>query len=199
MTSPLRRTVDVVAVLAGVGFFAWIGDWWLGRLAEEQVRQRVSTSVRKFEQVLSLHAASNEGPTNQRGWPVTVDPTWFETDPPRNGLVTPDRPWVEIATEDEADLRDPPIRMTIDPRHASFWYNPYQGVVRARVPVMINDKQALALYNRVNRTNLDSIYATSVPKALPLPPPEGGTGKPQTPQQAVTSASEPSASQSEKP
>lgn len=188
MASQLRRTVDVVAVLAGVGFAAWLGDWWLTRLADEQKKQSVAANVRRFEQVLSLHAASNEGATNQRGWPVTVDPTWFESNPPRNELVSPDRPWVEVATEEESDLRDPMVRMTIDGRHASFWYNPYQGVVRARVPMMINDQAALSLYNRINRTNLSSIYCTIAPKAVPLPAPEGGSGKP--PEQAVTSAGE---------
>jgi hypothetical protein len=52
----------------------------------------------------------------------------------------------------------PPVRLTLDDRMASFWYNPYQGVVRARVPVQVNDDAALELYNRINGCSLLSIF-----------------------------------------
>jgi hypothetical protein len=51
--------------------------------------------------------------------------------------------------------------MAIDNSVASFWYNPYQGVIRARVPIVISDRKAL--YNSVNRTRLDSIYSKDLP------------------------------------
>jgi hypothetical protein len=41
---------------------------------------------------------------------------------------------------------------------AAFWYNPYQGILRARVPVMISDEESLSVYNRINSSSLTSIF-----------------------------------------
>jgi hypothetical protein len=72
---------------------------------------------------------------------------------------------------------------------AAFWYNPYKGILRARVPYDISDERALDLYNRVNGTSVSSIYGveallpadefTGPPGELasPLPePPSTGPG-----------------------
>ena len=44
-----------------------------------------------------------------------------------------------------------------------FWYNPYQGVIRTRIPPMISDQRSVELYNRLNRCSLPSIFATERP------------------------------------
>jgi hypothetical protein len=161
----LRTTVNVVSALGAIGLVVFISYYSSARVRERRAAQAVAAGVDKFRKVLAFRAAANETQTNGRGWPVTVDPEWFSGDPPRNVLVTPDRPWVEIATVAEAPLHDPPVRMTIDNRVASFWYNPYQGVVRARVPVSISDQKSLDLYNQINGTSLDSIYGASLDHA----------------------------------
>jgi hypothetical protein len=77
----------------------------------------------------------------------------LEDDPPRNHLLTGDRPWVELAPVEDADRDHPadPVAFDLDGhKSASFWYNPYRGVVRARVAPQINEQETLALYNRVN-------------------------------------------------
>lgn len=78
--------------------------------------------------------------------------------------MTPDRPWLEVAPAADADLLHPRVRVTIDEGLAAFWYNPFQGVVRARVPVLVSDTDATALYNRVNGTSLSSIFETETPR-----------------------------------
>jgi len=70
-------------------------------------------------------------------------------------------------------MLDPPVRMTIDGKLASFWYNPYQGIVRARVPVCVSDRKALDLYNSINGTRLSELYG-----APPEPPRESGPALP---------------------
>lgn len=182
MATALRRTVDVVCALSVFGLVAGILYSANDEVRERQSILAVATDVQRFRQALMTRAAYNGADLNTRGWPSTVDPTWFTNDPPRNMLVTPDRPWVEVATPDEAPLKDPQIRMTINGTLASFWYNPYQGVIRARVPVAINDRKALDLYNAVNGTNLDSIYA-------PAPPPRA----PAAEDKALTASAEPKA------
>ena len=64
---------------------------------------------------------------------------------------------VEVAGEADAHLLHPRVRMTVDEEMAGFWYNPYQGIVRARVPVLVSDKDATELYNRLNNASLTSL------------------------------------------
>jgi hypothetical protein len=154
----LRRAVDAAGILAAIGLIAAVASFSSEQHKEKQALSRVSRDLDRFREALSLRAASDQGQVNARGWPITVDPTWFGSDPPRNAMVSPDRPWVEIATPEQASLKDPPVRLTLDGTVAGFWYNPYQGIVRARVPIQISDRKALELYNTVNGTRLDSIY-----------------------------------------
>jgi hypothetical protein len=51
-----------------------------------------------------------------------------------------------------------------------FWYNPYQGVIRTRVPPAISDQRSLDLYNRLNRCNLSSIFPTERDSPAPADP-----------------------------
>jgi hypothetical protein len=192
MTATLRSTVNVVSVLAAGGLIGFLAHSSSEKAREQQTIDSLAADVDRFRQVLAYRAAANQTEVNPRGWPVTVDPEWFNGDPPRNTLVSPDRPWVEVAPPSQAALSDPPMRMTVDGRLAAFWYNPYQGVVRARVPVSINDAKAISLYNAINGTHLDSIYAPA-----PIESPahagaagstgaEGGTGSPDPVSEAAT-------------
>jgi hypothetical protein len=59
--------------------------------------------------------------------------------------------------------------MAFDRSIAAFWYNPANGVVRARVPVTISDQRATELYNRINGVFLTSIFeGLSIPDDRPM-------------------------------
>jgi hypothetical protein len=161
----LRRIVDLVAITTALGLASGVGWHGYAHFEEQRNIKRVSGELRRFQQVLAYQSASGQTQTNTRGWPVTIDPNWFGGDPPRNHLLTPDRPWLEIAPQEQAQLNDPPVRMSIDGATAAFWYNPNQGIVRARVPVQISDEKSLAMYNAVNGTWLRTIHGD------PPPPP----------------------------
>ena len=49
-----------------------------------------------------------------------------------------------------------------------FWYNPTNGVYRARVPAQANDRETLALYNSVNSAVLDTLPTDYDPHRKPL-------------------------------
>jgi hypothetical protein len=167
MRITLRRIVDAVMVLTILGLVGGVAAFELHRNEEERAVGAMTETVRDFERMLRLRAATKDVELNGRGWPTTIDPGWFDEEPPRNTLVSPDRPWVEIAPPEDAGLLHPPIRIVVSTDLASFWYNPYQGVVRARVPVSISDRQALDLYNKVNGTNLESIFVVEQPAPRP--------------------------------
>jgi hypothetical protein len=164
----MRWIRDIALLVLIIGLGAGV-IWWQQERREEQAKlDKTTADTQRLEREVRFRAATKTGELNARGWPVTVDPVWFELDPPQNLMVTEDRPWVEIAPEEEAGLTHPRIRMTLDDHTAAFWYNPYQGVVRARVPVSMTDEQATAMYNAVNRASISSInwreLSTDIPK-----------------------------------
>ena len=128
---------------------------------EVKLSEATRDAVHSIDQIIKYRATVMVGVAdatlNERGYPTTVDVAWFKDGVPRNPLVGPPHPWLEIAGESEAALQHPPVRLAVSDSLAQFWYNPYQGVVRARVPVMISDAKSTALYNKVNATNLAGI------------------------------------------
>jgi hypothetical protein len=167
----MRRLANILA-LACLGLLV-VALWMAGqdRALEAFSTVRTVSAVRHIEQVIKFKGTVQTVSTNQRGWPVTVDPVWFENDPPRNPLLSTEHPWLEVAGPEQAAFQHPPVRLAVNTQLAGFWYNPYQGVVRARVPVMVSDQRATALYNRVNGTNLHSILEVEQPKDEPFPHP----------------------------
>lgn len=135
---------------------------------QEQMVQQAASEVLRMETELKYRSATRTTELNARGWPVTIDPKWFnESRPPINLLVSQNRPWVEVASADQAGLMHPRVRVAVEESLAAFWYNPYQGVVRARVPVMMNDDATLDVYNRVNACGLASLFWHEKP--IPTP------------------------------
>lgn len=165
MPSTIQRIVDIVAVTAAIGLIGGAGWHAYSVIDQHRKMKKVSDGLARFNQILAFQAASGQAQTTSRGWPTTVDPLWFGDSPPTNPLVSKDRPWVEVATVDQSHLDHPSIRVTLDPTQAMFWYNPFRGVVRARVPMKISDERTLSLYNEANGTALRTLYDTSTPPA----------------------------------
>jgi hypothetical protein len=159
----VRWILDIIAVLTLAGLIAAVVMFQRVRRERESQVVRTTTELRRLEREIKFRAVTNGTAVNEVGWPVTVEPSWFEH-PPVNNLVTAERPWLEVAPVADADLLHPHIRVTIDEKQAGFWYNPFQGVVRARVPVLVSDKDAAELYNRVNGTSLSSLFEAEAPK-----------------------------------
>lgn len=80
-----------------------------------------------------------------------VDPTWFDGELPLNPLLAEQSRWMDVASPAEAMRRHPRIwQVEEGGEEAMFWYNPMQGVVRARVPAQRSREQARELYTQVN-------------------------------------------------
>lgn len=144
--------VMLAGVLAGVVYLQN-----LDTAHEEQVAETVE-SIRQIQQQIILQAALEQVALNSAGYPETVDVEWFELAVPQNTLLSGDRPWLEVAGVEQRDALNPNKLTATDSTVASFWYNPYQGIVRARVPAEVTDQTALAMYNRVNGTALTSLF-----------------------------------------
>lgn len=163
----MRAIVNTLAGLTAAGLLAGIGLYQVRQRERTQLVAGVADDVKRFEQEIRFHAAADETELNSRGWPILIDPAWFGDDPPRNALLSSDRPWVEIAPPADGLLMHPRQRVAPGVRLAGFWYNPYQGVVRARVPQMISDQAAVELYNTINGTRITSIFPIDEPSSEP--------------------------------
>ncbi|HVZ93577.1 MAG TPA: hypothetical protein VG797_03615 [Phycisphaerales bacterium] len=141
---------------------AAIGMWRSAQSHEvesERVEASAEQSLHRIDREIRTRAATFGAELNGRNWPETVDPVWFAS-VPRNPLTPGKRPWLEVASDEDAGLLHPRRRMALSEEDAAFWYNPARGIVRARVGPMISDAEALARYNRINESSVHELFGT---------------------------------------
>lgn len=176
----MRWIRDIVLLLVLLAVGSGVAYYRMEETENDKAVEKTAADARRLGTEIRYRAATKNAELNGRGWPTSVAPEWFDTtDAPTNALVGDEHPWVEIASPEMAGFTHPQIRMAINKQLAGFWYNPYQGIVRARVPVMMNDSDATELYNRVNATTIASIHWTEKPQSIPNVTDEQGHLKPE--------------------
>lgn len=115
--------------------------------------------VRRFQQQIALQTALSQVQRNERGYPASVEVEWFAGKLPANPLLDIDHPWLEIAGAEQRDLLHPPERAAVSAVLAKFWYNPSNGIIRARIPAGISDAATISMYNFVNDSELPELFA----------------------------------------
>ena len=129
-------------------------------IKQDQIRM-AGNELRRFQRQITFRAAVADVELTAEGYPVTADPNWFRGNLPQNPLIEAGHSWVEIAGRTERALLHPLDVVARDAAAAQFWYNPYKGIVRARVPADISDARALEFYNLVNDTSLAGLFSRS--------------------------------------
>ncbi len=160
------RSIRVILVLV-LACGAMLSFWW-GQRTYQNVEDSIRDTRRAVDIIsreIRVRSFSDNTIINERGWPITIDPSWFTQEIPQNHLLDPHRLWLEIATGRQLELEHPPVRWVVDERSSAFWYNPANGILRARVPVSVSDRKALDQYNRINRSDITALIE-------PLPPEE---------------------------
>lgn len=164
----MRWIRDIVLLLVLLAVGSGVAYYRMEESENDQAVEKTAADARRLGTEIRYRAATKNAVLNGRGWPITVSPDWFElSEPPTNVLVGDEHPWLEIAPPEMAGFTHPQVRMVINQQLAGFWYNPYQGIVRARVPVMVSDQAATELYNRINASTIPSIHWTEKPQTIP--------------------------------
>ncbi|MCB9838442.1 MAG: hypothetical protein H6813_03810 [Phycisphaeraceae bacterium] len=132
--------------------------WSRAERREVSAIEGTRSALSQLEREIRLRSGTGNAELNARGWPVRVEASWFQGEAPRNLLLSDDHPWMEIAPPADAMLEHPRTRIAIDRSTASFWYNPANGIIRARTPAGVSDKRTTEVYNEVNSTSLSSIF-----------------------------------------
>ena len=159
----MRLFIDTLMALMLIALLG--GLVWMKRDDQTQQAHReiARTEVRRFQQQIALQSAlasvTDEQAAHKRGYPPTVDPAWFTDSLPENPLLDDSHPWVEVAGPNEKDFTHPLQRVATSSSTAKFWYNPNNGVIRARVPLAISDAAALETYCFVNDCQLSDLFA----------------------------------------
>ncbi len=165
----MRWVRDVALLIVLTAACLGVVYYQMDRTEASETIEKTMIDGQRLEREVRFRAATKAVELNARGWPVTIDPEWFSGDAPVNRLVSDEHPWVEVAGPDQAGLTHPPVRIAVDNSVAGFWYNPFQGIVRARVPVSVSDEQTTAVYNAVNQSSIPSIHWAEKPAPIPNP------------------------------
>ena len=134
---------------------------WHGRSEGHEESRIISThrAVRRVEAEVKYRAVTEQAVLNGYGWPALVSSDWFGAMPPQNHMVPSDRAWLEIASGADASQIHPSLLISTTREIPAFWYNPSNGVVRARVGPMLSDRRSLEIYNAINGCSLKSLFA----------------------------------------
>jgi hypothetical protein len=168
----MRWAIDSLVALMIAGVIAGIVLHMRSNEQLEEHRETVRGDVARFRAQVMIQAAIGQCELSDQGFPATIDPAWFKGDEgglPQNPLFDDRHPWLEVAGPAQSDLVHPSNRVVGEGKAAKFWYNPYTGVVRARVPARISDEESLTLYNFVNGTSLDGLFASGSKFDQPAP------------------------------
>lgn len=144
----------ILLMLAAVSLPAY--QWW--DKSREQAKRVESTieSIDAIREKIRYETAIITAFESALGYPDIVDPKWFGRSPPGNRLLEPDAQWLDRAPE--GDYEDhPPDPIHLSHQQGGFWYNPANGLLRARIPDQGSESANLKLYNQVNGTDLTSL------------------------------------------
>jgi len=152
----MRRVVDLICLLAIAGIaFAAYEVKNRGVALALQIEETRAALVH-IQGELVIRSQSGQASLNPRGWSETIVPAWFGGELPANTVLSNDRPWMEIASVEQADWEHPWPLFDVSGNDAAFWYNPALGIVRARVPMLPTDIATLESYNTINGVSLNS-------------------------------------------
>ncbi len=157
----MRRLLpNTLMVLATVVILGGLGFYYADQRQAAADLALTKTEVSRFQNQIHLQAAlaDADGPSTDGRPPESIDPKWFEGNRPVNPLLGPLHPWVEIEEPGHPERLHPLNLTAPDVGSAQFWYNPGNGLVRARVPRGISDAKTLRTYNDVNDSALTSLF-----------------------------------------
>lgn len=155
----MRIVIDSLVAMMLAGILAGVVLHNRTRDTEQQNLELTRDNVAYIQRQIMLQAALGKAEVNERGYPTNVDPEWFGAQLPENPLLSDAHPWLEVAGLSQVGFEHPVDRVAIDRRAAKFWYNPSNGIVRARVPADISDSDALRTYNTINSCELPTLFA----------------------------------------
>ncbi|MDA0974400.1 MAG: hypothetical protein ACO3P9_00255 [Phycisphaerales bacterium] len=148
----MRRFIDLIAlgllILLLLGAVLYVNHNRRRSDAVEAARMGLERIQVEVDLIRALHLRE----TGERAQVPGVDPSWFDGSMPINALLPHRHRWMDVASAEEQFYLHPHRWwLAQDEGHeAMFWFNPRQGVVRARVPFEHSLEWTRAIYIAVN-------------------------------------------------
>ncbi|MEK6701160.1 MAG: hypothetical protein AABZ53_02780 [Planctomycetota bacterium] len=160
---PMKLFVNLAAVVCAASFGGYMG-WqkYQKHMIAEGERQCLQ-SLSRIRQEIKARAALASSELSPRGWPMTLRSEWFGEENPTNPLLPFGKEWIEIALPSEEMLTHPSLRCDMTGTLSGLWYNPYLGIVRARVPLLQTEYDSVLLYNQLNGSDITALFVVPQP------------------------------------
>jgi len=139
--------LTLIVVLGGIVWYQRQQQSWLENVTA------VQDAMRAIESTALYHGALGEIETTDLGYARQIDPSWFDARPINRFFTDEARPWIDLVDQSDRGRFDPE-QIISEGSLAAFWYNPWRGLIRARVPAQLSQRDTLELYNLVNGTSL---------------------------------------------
>lgn len=165
----MRLLVNLLIALMLLGILTGVMVHRGYQQQEQQQQDDARDDVRRLQREVMLQSTLRKVELGESGFPLTINPGWFEEGLPQNNLISQAHPWLEIAHEDHRHLQHPPVKIAAERNVARFWYNPYNGRVRARVPGAMSDAAALRTYNYINDSNVTTLFEDDPAAKIAVP------------------------------
>jgi hypothetical protein len=166
----MRRLLDLIAlglvIVLLLGAVLFVNHQRRRAEAVEAAR----LSVERIQTEIDLIRALELRRTGERRVLSGVDPSWFDGTLPVNPMLGKRHRWMDVADEGEQLYLHPPRWWLAEEEghEAMFWFNPRQGVVRARVPFEHSIQRTREIYIAVN--GIAPSLDRAVEREQPLPP-----------------------------
>ena len=154
----MRMLINGLTLLMIAGLLAGVAWYHQKEWSVRNHLDYVSGEVALLRQQILFRAAMGKVELSPQGFPVTVDPDWFTSGLPGNPLLESTHPWIEICDSNDWEQYHPVDPVAVSRKSAQFWYNPANGIVRARIPVGISDAASLKMYNHINDCDLKKLF-----------------------------------------
>lgn len=148
----MRRLLDLIAlgllILLLLGAVLYVNHERRRGEAVESAR----LGVERIQSEIDLIRALQLQRTGERTELAGIDPSWFDGTLPINPMLRHRHRWMDVAAAEERMYLHPHRWwLAEDEGHeAMFWFNPRQGIVRARVPFEHSLERTRDLYIAVN-------------------------------------------------
>ncbi|HNO78969.1 MAG TPA: type II secretion system protein [Phycisphaerae bacterium] len=144
--------VEVLIVVIILGILAAIVVPQFSDASHQSVRSTLQTTLDVLEDRIEL--ARQKSPTGE--YPSSIDSTWFASgigpEHPENSFGV-----ANVEVESAAGQSHPTNKVLKAGIGGAFWYNPAEGIVRARVADQGSSAATQAFYNEVNDSNEASL------------------------------------------
>lgn len=141
--------IELIIVISVLGILAAIVIPRFANSKEQAAEAALATTVHGVSTKLTDVYA------NTGDWPATIEASWFLGGEPNHAQNTFGVPMIQIVTTD--GLKHPADRVLKAGVGGAFWYNPNEGVFRARVADQGSAAATLAMYNKVNNADETSL------------------------------------------